>query len=132
MGTDLDGLHHVGMVVRDMGAAINTYRRSGFTVPPPAYPVLPTAPGAPARPVGAANTHIYLRRNFVEIRDRLRDGQPIPDDAQLIPLNVPDDKLPGLLAAARGATANLAARLDRFQGMHILIFDSPHIDRAAA
>lgn len=132
MDKDINGLHHVGLVVRDMAAAIETYRRLGFTLPPPAYPTLPTAPGAPARPVGAANTHIYLRRNFVEIVTVVEDGQPIPGDAHLIPLDVPDDKLPGLLAAIRGAAANLAACLDRFQGMHILVVDSTDLDRTAA
>jgi catechol 2,3-dioxygenase-like lactoylglutathione lyase family enzyme len=132
MGNDISGLHHVGLVVEDMTAAIAAYRRLGFTLLPPAYPTLPSAPGALARPVGAANTHIYLRRNFVELVTVIRDGQPIPVEAQLIPLNVPADKLLGLLAAVRGAAANLTACLDRFQGMHILIFDSPDIDRAAA
>lgn len=132
MGKDIAGLHHVGLVVADMTAAISGYRRLGFTLPPPAYPTLPTTPGAPARPVGAANTHIYLRRNFVEIVAVSEDGQPVPDDAHLVPINVPDDRLPGLLTAVRGAAANLAACLDRFPGMHILIFDSPDIDRAAA
>ncbi|MER5334424.1 VOC family protein [Micromonospora sp. NPDC002717] len=132
MGRDINGLHHAGIVVRDMAAAIETYRRLGFTVAPPAYPTLPTAPGAPALPVGAANTHIYLRRNFVELVSVVRDGQPVPGEAKLIPINVPDDKLPGLLAAVRSAAANLIACLDRFQGMHILIFDSLDIDHAAA
>ncbi|MDI6102806.1 VOC family protein [Actinoplanes sp. NEAU-A12] len=132
MGKDIGGLHHVGLVVADMTAAIGAYRRLGFTLPPPAYPTLPTAPGEPAGPVGAANTHIHLRRNFVEIVAVVQDGQPIPDDAHLIPIKVPDDELPGLLTAVRGAAANLAACLGRFQGMHILILDSPDIDRAAA
>ncbi|MFG3715502.1 VOC family protein [Micromonospora sp. NPDC047730] len=132
MGRDIGGLHHVGLVVADMAKAVETCRRLGFTVPPPACPTLPTAPGAPPRPVGAANTHIYLRRNFVEIVTVVEDGQPMPAGARTIPLDVPDDKLPGLLAAVRGAAANLTACLDRFPGMHILIFDSPDIDRAAS
>jgi hypothetical protein len=132
MGKDISGLHHVGLVVADMTAAVETCRRLGFVVPPPACPTLPTTPGAAARPVGAANTHIYLRRNFVEIVTVVEDGQPIPEGARTLPLDVPDDKLPGLLTAVRGATANLTACLDRFPGMHILIFDSPDIDGAAS
>lgn len=132
MGKDIGGLHHVGLVVADMTAAISAYRRLGFTLPPPAYPTLPTTPGAPAGPIGVANTHVYLRRNFVEIVAVIKSDQPIPDDAHLIPIKIPDDKLPGLLTAVRGAATNLAACLGRFQGMHILIFDSPDIDRAAA
>ncbi len=132
MGQDITGLHHVGHVVRDLPTAVDTYRRLGFTLPSPAYPALPTAPGRPARALGAANTHIRLRRNFLEIVSVIDDGQPIPDDAQVIPLNVPDDKLPGVLAAVRGTVANLGHCLDRFQGAHILMLDSPDLDRAAA
>lgn len=131
MVEDLNGLHHVGVVVRDLPTAIDTYRRLGFTVAPPAYPTLPSAPGKPPRPVGAANTHIYLRRNFIEMVTVVDENRPIAAAAKLIPIEVPDDKLPGLLAAVRGAAATLTARLDRFQGMHILIFDTPDIDRAA-
>jgi hypothetical protein len=132
MGQDIIGLHHVGHLVQDMPTVVDTYRRLGFTLPPPAYPALPTAPGQPTRALGAANTHIYLRRNFIEIVSVIDDGQPLPDDAQVIPLNVPDDKLPGVLAAVRGTVANLVACLDRFEGVHILMLDSPDIDRAAA
>ncbi|WP_246001882.1 VOC family protein [Allorhizocola rhizosphaerae] len=131
MGNDLSGLHHAGLVVEDMTTAISTYRRLGFTVPPPTYPTMPTAAQAPARPVGAANTHISLRRNFVELVTVVQDGQPVPDEAHLMPLKVPADRLPGLLAAVRGAVANLTVCLNRFQGMHILIFDSADLDRVA-
>ena len=131
MGQDIIGLHHVGHLVQDMSTAVETYRRLGFTLPPPAYPALPTAPGQPTQALGAANTHIYLRRNFIEIASIINEGQPIPDDAHVIPLNVPDDKLLGVLTAVRGTVANLAACLDRFEGMHILMLDSPDIGRAA-
>ncbi len=129
---DITGLHHVGLVAADMSSAIATYRQLGFTVSSPTYPVLPSAPGTPPQPVGAANAHIYLRRNFVELVTLVRDGESLPDEADVLPLDVPDDKLPGLLTAVRAAAANLSDCLDRFPGMHILILDSPDIDSAAA
>ncbi|WP_344149874.1 VOC family protein [Kribbella yunnanensis] len=130
MENDITGLHHVGLVAADMSSAVETYRRLGFTVSAPTYPVLPSAPGAPPRPVGAANAHIYLRRNFVELVTIVRADESLPAEAELLPLSVPDDKLPGLLTAVRTTAANLSDCLDRFPGMHILIFDSPDIDRA--
>ncbi len=134
MNDDINGLHHVGHVVWDMNEAIERYRLLGFTVPPPAYPVLPAAPGDAAEVVGAANTHVYFPGNFVElvaVLDENGSGR-LPPDARPIPLHVPDDKLPGLAAAIRGTVANLTACLRRFQGVHILIFNTPGIDDVAA
>ncbi|RIV32735.1 hypothetical protein [Micromonospora radicis] len=44
---------------------------------------------------------------------------------------IPDDKLPGLVAAVRGTVTNPTAGLDRFEGAHILILGSAGLDRAA-
>ncbi|MFF5210105.1 VOC family protein [Streptosporangium sp. NPDC000396] len=134
MGHDISGLHHVGHVVRNMEEALARYRQLGFTLPPPSYPTMPKAAGEPPEPFGAANTHVYFPRNFIEVVTLVGDGgtDRIPADAHLVPLRVPDDKLPGLLAAIRGTAANLTACLKRFQGMHIVMFDSPDIDGAAA
>ncbi|MFI7054207.1 VOC family protein [Streptosporangium canum] len=133
MGHDVSGLHHVGHVVTDMGQALELYRRLGFTLPPPSCPALPAVVGAPPEPFGAANTHVYFPRNFIELVTVVGDGATgrVPADARLIPLRVPDDRLPGLVAAVRGTAANLAACLRRFEGMHILMFDSPDLDGAA-
>ncbi|ACZ86995.1 VOC family protein [Streptosporangium roseum] len=133
MGHDVSGLHHVGHVVADMGQALELYRRLGFTLPPPSCPALPAVAGASPEPFGAANTHVYFPRNFIELVTVVGDGATgrVPADARLIPLRVPDDRLPGLVAAVRGTAANLAACLRRFEGVHILMFDSPDIAAAA-
>ncbi|GAA1641782.1 hypothetical protein GCM10009828_083040 [Actinoplanes couchii] len=127
-----DRLHHVGIVVHDLAAATETYRRLGFTVAAATYPALPREPGAPARPIGAANAHIYLGRNFVELVTVVDEDQPLPAGAELLPIVVPDDRLPGMLAGIRGAAARLTGLLDRGEGVHIVIFDSADIDRSAA
>ncbi|MFE0154079.1 VOC family protein [Nonomuraea sp. NPDC059007] len=119
------GLHHVGHVIGDMEGAARFYRRLGFTVAPAAYPVLPGV----EQPFGAANAHIYLGDGFVELVAVL-DG--VPGEARPIPLRVPDDKLPGLVAAVRAASAAIAGFLERFQGLHIVIAATSDLDAVAA
>jgi catechol 2,3-dioxygenase-like lactoylglutathione lyase family enzyme len=132
MSQDIDGLHHIGHLVRDLPAAVDTYRRLGFTVPPPTYPAVPAGPGRPPRTLGAANAHVRLGRSFIELVSIPDEQQPIPAGALVVPVNAPEAKLSALVAAVRDTVASLAARLDRFEGMHILMFDAPDLDRAAA
>lgn len=132
MGDDINGLHHVGHIVQDMNQAMERYRRLGFTVMAPAYPVLPHVAGGPAEPFGVANTHVYFPRNFIELVATVDDTGRVPGAARPIPLRVPDDKLPELLAAIRATAANITSFLRRFQGLHIMIADTPDIDGVAA
>lgn len=132
MGDDINGLHHVGHIVRDIDQAMERYRQLGFAVPAPAFPVLPAFPGGPAEPFGVANTHVYFPRGFVELVAVIGDTGRMPDEARPIPLQVPDDKLPGLVAAIRATAANVAFFLQRFQGVHMMIVDTPDIDSIAA
>ena len=133
MSQNFRGLHHVGHVVGDMREAIERYRRLGFMVPPPSYPVLPPAPGEPSQPFGVANTHVYFPRNFIELVTILDEDSAdcLPEDAQGMPLRVPDEKLSVLTAAIRSTVTNLTACLQRFQGVHILMFDASDLDSAA-
>lgn len=130
---DIGHLHHVGHVVHDMEAALALYQRLGFTVPPPAYPTMSRREGAPPEPFGAANTHADFARNFVELATYVPDGDisRIPADAELVPLAAPPDMLPVLVERIADTSANLAACLRRFEGLHILLFQSPDIDTAA-
>ncbi|MEV0195063.1 VOC family protein [Nonomuraea sp. NPDC050691] len=132
MGDDVNGLHHVGHIVRDMNEAMDRYRRLGFTVPAPACPVLPRVAGGPAEPFGVVNTHVYFPGNFIELVAVIDDTGRMPGEARPIPLRVPDDKLPGLTAAIRATVANITSFLQRFQGLHIVIADTPDIDGVAA
>ncbi|MGI5488584.1 VOC family protein [Microtetraspora malaysiensis] len=132
MGDDINGLHHVGHIVQDMNQAMERYRRLGFTVESPAYPVLPRVPDGPAEPFGVANAHVYFPRNFIELVAVVDDTGRMPGEARPIPLQVPADKLPGLRAAIRATAANITSFLQRFQGVHIVIADTPDIDSVAA
>ncbi|MEV0593054.1 VOC family protein [Nonomuraea cavernae] len=132
MGDDINGLHHVGHIVRDMDQAMERYRRLGFTVSAPAHPVLPRVAGGPAEPFGVANTHVYFPGNFVELVAVIDETGRVPGEARPIPLRVPDGKLPALVAAIRATAANITFFLQRFQGLHIMIANTPDIDSVAA
>ncbi|WP_245899885.1 VOC family protein [Nonomuraea indica] len=129
---DINGLHHVGHVVRDLGQAMDRYRRLGFTVAAPAFPVLPRVVGGAAEPFGVANTHVYFPGDFIELVAVIDDPGDLPGEARPIPLRVPDDKLPGLTAAVRATAANITSFLQRFEGIHIVIADTPDLDGVAA
>jgi hypothetical protein len=124
-------LHHIGHLVHDMSEAIERYRRLGFVLPAPAYPVMPPSPGAAPEPFGVANTHAYFPHDFIELVTVAGDSR-MPGDARPIPLSVPDDRLPAIVEAVRATAATLTASLQRFQGVHILMIDSPGLDAATA
>ena len=132
MGHDISHLHHVGIVVKDMEEALALYRRLGFVLPPPTYPLMPPREGEPPAPFGAANTRATLRRNFIELVTVVTDTRDIPNDASLTPIRVPADALPRVRAAIEDTIAVLRACLARFQGMHILVFEAPALDAVAS
>lgn len=127
----ITGLHHVGLVVRDIAAARARFRNLGFHVPPATFPALPPHPGAAPRAFGAGNTHASLRNGFVELATVLDpDGRP-DDEVRLRPLDVPDAALAPLTGAIAETAARLRAALDRSEGMHILAFGTADADATA-
>lgn len=132
MASEITRLHHVGHVVRDMPAALDLYRRLGFAVPAPSYPAMPSSEGAEPEPFGAANTHADFPHDFLELATVVPRNGIVPADAPVVPLQAPADVLPSLLERINATTANLAGYLERFEGMHILMFSSSDIDSTAA
>ncbi|MGK3961419.1 VOC family protein [Sorangium sp. So ce118] len=135
MGHDIDrlDLHHVGHVVSDLEEGLALYRRLGFRLSPPACPVLSLREGEPPRPIGAANTHANFPRSFVELMSCVSDEDPdrLPRGARRIPIQAPPEHLPRITAAIRGTVARLAACLARFQGLHILVFETSDAEATA-
>ncbi|WP_438013870.1 VOC family protein [Sorangium sp. So ce315] len=133
MTRDIDHLHHVGHVVRDMKEGLELYRRLGFRLSPPAVPMLSRREGEPPRPFGAANTHANFPRSFVELVSCIDDDGPdrLPADAKGIPLQAPPEHLARITESIRGTVAKIAACLARFQGLHILVLTTADADAAA-
>ncbi|MFG2296447.1 VOC family protein [Streptomyces sp. NPDC048603] len=133
MPHDIARLHHVGHVVSDIARAMTLYRRLGFHVPPPSVPALAPREGAAPEPFGAANTHADFSRSFVELVTPVKPGNTagLPSEARIVPLQVPPEALPLVLSRIDAASNRLRGRLDRFEGLHIVMFSSPDIDGAA-
>ncbi|WP_414941316.1 VOC family protein [Amycolatopsis sp. cmx-11-51] len=131
MGSDIARLHHVGHVVGDLPSALERYRRLGFVVAPPSYPAMARGEDGEPEPFGAANTHADFADGFLELATPVREGDALPPDANVFALTAPPEGLPLLVERIATTSANLAACLDRFEGLHILMFSSPDIDAVA-
>ncbi|MBC3191879.1 VOC family protein [Pseudonocardia sp. C8] len=138
-GVGVAGVHHVGLVVRDIGAARADFARLGFVVPPAIFPALPPAPGEVPRAFGAGNTHIEFATAFLELVAVVGDGSADPSaggavhqDATIQVIDAPDSALPRLAEVIASTAARLRAALDRYEGLHILAFHAPDADLAAA
>ena len=131
MNSDIEYIHHVGHVVRDMKTARDLYRKLGFLCPAPAYPTLSREAGEPPRPFGAANMHASFIRNFVEIMAVVTEASQLPDDAHPIPLQVSPAALPRVVASIEQTIANIATSLARFEGLHILVLQTADANETA-
>lgn len=137
----ITGLHHAGLVVADIRAARAAYSRLGFVVPPATFPALPPSPGEQPRMFGAGNTHIAFGETFLELTTVVDEttGHAGPDDAagvsdglRLHVIHAPDSTLERLTAGIAETTGRLRSALDRFEGLHILAFQTPDAEFTAA
>lgn len=124
MGSEIGYVHHVGHVVRDMEKAQGLYGKLGFTCTTPAYPTLSRREGEPAKPFGAANMHANFARDFVEIVAVVTEETPIPEDAHPVQIQVPPAARPQVVASIERSIAKLSTSLARFEGLHILVFET--------
>ncbi|MGC7095014.1 VOC family protein [Amycolatopsis lurida] len=131
MASESIRLHHVGHVVRDLVGALELYRRLGFTVHAPSCPAMAPREGAEPEPFGAANTHADFARDFLELATVVDGTGDLPADARIVPLQAPPEVLPTLLERINATSAGLAGFLDRFEGLHILMFSSSDIEATA-
>lgn len=130
-GKEIGYIHHVGHVVRNIEAGRELYRKLGFLCPAPAYPTLVRHEGEPARPFGAANMHADFARNFVEIMAVVNEESHLSNDAHPIPIQVPPAALPRVIGNMERTIAKISASLARFEGLHILVFQTENADESA-
>ena len=131
MHNEIGYIHHVGHVVRDIEKARELYQKLGFLCPAPAYPTLSRNAGEPAKPFGAANMHATFARNFVEIMAVVTEESHLPDDARPILLQIPPAALPRVVEGIERTIAKISASLARFEGLHILVFQTGDADKSA-
>jgi catechol 2,3-dioxygenase-like lactoylglutathione lyase family enzyme len=130
-GSIVGGLHHVGHLVGDIEEAAALYRRLGFVVPAPAFPLLPASSGQPAPVLSVGNAHIQFAANFVELATVVPDiADKPPAGAEMVLLRVPDAAVPRIRQELGSAATRLANALSRFEGVHILVFEAADVDAA--
>jgi hypothetical protein len=105
MTYDIDGLHHVGLLVEDLDEGTELYRRLGFQMTPPSHHSVAPKEGEPPRRLGTANVIATFPRNYVEVLAQVDKSMENPI---------------------------LDPWYARFAGLHILAFNSPDADAAAA
>ena len=133
-GASVSHLHHVGHVVRNIESAIALYHRMGFSVPPPSFPALAPRPGGPVRAFGVGNTHVSFSNNFVELVTVVDDnrGGVVGADATLVPLQAPPEVLERLTEDIVQTARRISQAVERFEGLHILVFGTADADATAA
>ena len=130
-GSIVGGLHHVGPSGGDIEEAAALYRRLGFVVPAPAFPLLPASSGQPAPVLSVGNAHIQFAANFVELATVVPDiADKPPAGAEMVLLRVPDAAVPRIRQELGSAATRLANALSRFEGVHILVFEAADVDAA--
>ena len=133
-GASVSHLHHVGHVVRNIESAIALYHRMGFSVPPPSFPALAPRPGGPVRAFGVGNTHVSFSNSFVELVTVVDDhrGGVVGADATLVPLQAPHEVLERLTEYIVQTARRISQAVDRFEGLHILVFGTADAEATAA
>jgi catechol 2,3-dioxygenase-like lactoylglutathione lyase family enzyme len=129
--SEIGSIHHVGHVVHDIARARAWYQKLGFLCPAPAYPTLSRGAGEPARPFGAANMHVSFARNFIEIMAIVSEESHLPGDARPISLQVPSAALARVVTSIEQTIAKVSASLARFEGLHILVWQTDDADASA-
>lgn len=131
MPSDIEYLHHVGMVVEDIGVAVERYQSFGFAIEPPSFPALPADDGA-LEPLGAAQTTARFARNFIEIVAVVPPGAALPPSATLVPIQAPPDRRDQVRQVVEQTMAGFTAMLADHEGLHRLVFSAADVDLVAA
>lgn len=132
MGHDIDGIHHVGHVVRDFAQAAGLYDQLGFALPPANYRSIPVGEGAQETLVGLGNSHATFADSFVEVVTNLGPGSPnVAPESGAGRVWAEPEMMPRLLAEMQAAAGMITARLDRFEGLHILALRSAGAEQTA-
>jgi predicted unusual protein kinase regulating ubiquinone biosynthesis (AarF/ABC1/UbiB family)/catechol 2,3-dioxygenase-like lactoylglutathione lyase family enzyme len=117
---DIDGLHHVGLVVRNLPAAIRVYRGLGFEMSAPNYPLMPESDGE-LRPFGAANAYAHFAGGFLELMAAAGPDSPVPPDAETVAVAVRPELREHFREVIGRSLDAMSSCLDRFEGMHRLV-----------
>ena len=126
-GATVSGLHHAGLLCHDLDATKVALEELGFIVTTPMVPALP-GPGNSPRAFGTANCHAdFTDGTFLEAITVVDRAEDVPKSAVVVPLQVPERAAPHLAELIDRVLSRLRHQLDRFEGMHVLVFETPQI-----
>jgi catechol 2,3-dioxygenase-like lactoylglutathione lyase family enzyme len=114
MNGDVNILHHIGLIVTDMDAAIARYEQLGFQFTPLSFPKVPLRPGAEPEELGAANRCAIFQNNYLEV------------------LAVVKRKRWDSIPREQRGPYDLDGPLSRYEGLHVMHFGADNLDVVAA
>jgi len=102
MNNDINVFHHLGIISRDMDAAVKQYEQLGFVFTPLTIPRIPLRAGADPEPLGAGNRCAIFRNNYLEI------------------LGIVDATRWASITREQRGPFDLDEPLQRYEGLHVL------------
>lgn len=143
MKGDIDSLHHAGLVVRSLDAAVATYEKLGFMFSPLSMHRVGLKPGAPVEPAGTGNRCAIFQNNFLEvaahiIKDKYSFGIPEflarYEGLHIICFGADDIRTVHARATRDGIAASdmvlVERNVDTLQGERMMQADSIHFPKA--
>jgi len=110
MDKDINVLHHLGIISRNMEAAVQQYERLGFIFTPLSVQRIPLYMGAKPEPIGAGNRCAIFRKNYLEM------------------LGVVDARLWASITREQRGPFDLDEPLQRYEGLHVLHLGADDLD----
>jgi len=102
MKNDVNVLHHLGIISRNMEATVTQYERLGFVFAPLTIPRIPLQAGADPEPIGAGNRCAIFRNNYLEV------------------LGIVDANRWSSITRQQRGPFDLDGPLQRYEGLHVL------------
>jgi catechol 2,3-dioxygenase-like lactoylglutathione lyase family enzyme len=109
MSDGLDNFHHLGVISRNLDAAVRQYERLGFAFTPVSLPRIPLTPGGASEALGVANRCAIFRDNYLEM------------------LGVVDAARWAAITAEQRGPYDIDRPLRRYEGLHVLHFATDDI-----
>jgi len=110
MPANVDILHHIGLITRDMDATIAQYERLGFSFTPLTLPRIPMRPGGEPELLGAGNRTAVFTDNYLEV------------------LAVVDEDRWAAVTPSQRGPFDLDRPLARYEGLHVMHFGTDDLD----
>ena len=96
---DIDSINHVGMAVRDLGAAARCFEAMGFMLTPYSPHSAAWKPGEAVKPQGSGNRCVMLPHNYLEVlASELGDRSTVVDLIDTFLVELPG-RIDGIVAS---------------------------------